>query len=257
MKNITIERENNIGIVTVNRAKELNSINSETRSELASAFEELDQDDNIKVSILTGSSGKAFIAGADVKEFAKKDITNQENMKKDWRVTDVIAGSNKPVIAMINGFCLGGGLEIAMACDLRTASENSKLGQPEINIGIIPGAGGTQRLTRLVGEGRSMELIMTGKMITAEKACEWGLVNLVTNEDELKKKTMKLAKEIAEKSTFAIKRAKKSIKAVSNMSINEGLKFEQELFLECFKSNDGKEGISAFVEKRKPNFKGN
>jgi len=257
MKNITIERENNIGIVTVNRAKELNSINSETRSELASAFEELDQDDNIKVSILTGSSGKAFIAGADVKEFAKKDIKNQENMKKDWRVTDVIAGSNKPVIAMINGFCLGGGLEIAMACDLRTASENSKLGQPEINIGIIPGAGGTQRLTRLVGEGRSMELIMTGKMITAEKACEWGLVNLVTNEDELKKKTMKLAKEIAEKSTFAIKRAKKSIKAVSNMSINEGLKFEQELFLECFKSNDGKEGISAFVEKRKPNFKGN
>ena len=257
MKNITIEKENNIGIVTINRPKELNCMNSETRSDLANAFEELDQDDEIKISILTGSPGKAFIAGADVKEFAKMDIKNQKSMKDDWRVTDVLAESNKPVIAMINGFCLGGGLEIAMACDLRTASENSRLGQPEINIGIIPGAGGTQRLTRLIGEGRSMELIMTGKMIDAEKACEWGLVNLVTSEDELKEKTMGLAKQIAEKSTFAIKRAKKSIKATSNMSLNKGLKFEQELFIECFESNDGKEGISAFVEKRKPNFKGN
>ena len=190
MKNITIEKENNIGIVTINRPKELNCMNSETRSELANAFEELDQDDEIKISILTGSPGKAFIAGADVKEFAKMDIKNQKNMKEDWRVTDVLSESNKPVIAMINGFCLGGGLEIAMACDLRTASENSRLGQPEINIGIIPGAGGTQRLTRLIGEGRSMELIMTGKMIAAEKACEWGLVNLVTSEDELKEKTI-------------------------------------------------------------------
>ena len=177
-------------------------------------------------------------------------------MEEDWRVTNVISKSKTPVIAMINGFCLGGGLEIAMACDLRIASENSKLGQPEINIGIIPGAGGTQRLTKIVGEGRSMELILTGNMISAEKAENWGLVNLVAKEEELKEKTMKLAEKIAEKSPFAIERAKKSIKAASMMTMKEGLEFEQELFVECFKSEDGKEGIRAFVEKRKPQFKG-
>jgi enoyl-CoA hydratase/carnithine racemase len=158
---------------------------------------------------------------------------------------------------MINGFCLGGGLEIAMACDLRTASKNSKLGQPEINIGIIPGAGGTQRLTKLVGEGRSMELILTGNMISAEKAEKWGLVNLVTDEELLEKMTMEIAKQIAEKSPFAVERAKKSVKLASNTSMKKGLKKEQELFVECFKSNDGKEGIKAFIEKRKPEFKGN
>jgi len=131
------------------------------------------------------------------------------------------------------------------------------LGQPEINIGIIPGAGGTQRLTRLVGEGRSMELILTGNMISAEKAETWGLVNLVTEEDKLEEKTMKIAMQIAEKSPFAVERAKKSVKLVSNTSMKKGLKIEQELFVECFKSNDGKEGIKAFIEKRKPEFQGN
>ena len=257
MKNIIIEKKNRIGIVTVNRPNELNSMNSETRNELAIAFEELELDDEVNVSILTGSPGKAFIAGADIKEFSKMEIKDRKAMKKDWRVTDVIANSSKPVIAMINGFCLGGGLEIAMACDLRTASNNSKLGQPEINIGIIPGAGGTQRLTRLIGEGRSMELILTGNMISAKKAGEWGLVNIVTEEEELEDLTMKMAELIAEKSPFAIKRAKKSIKLASNTSLKKGLKQEQELFVECFKSNDGKEGIKAFIEKRKPEFKGN
>lgn len=257
MKNITIEKKNKIGIVTVNRPKELNSMNSETRKELANAFEELDMDKDVHVSILTGSPGKAFIAGADIKEFSKMEIKNRKAMESDWRVTDVIANSAKPVIAMINGFCLGGGLEIAMACDLRTASTNSKLGQPEINIGIIPGAGGTQRLTRLVGEGRAMELILTGNMISAEKAESWGLVNLVTDEDQLEDQTMKIATQIAEKSPFAIERAKKSVKLVANNTMEKGLKIEQELFVECFKSNDGKEGIKAFIEKRKPEFQGN
>ena len=257
MKNITVEKKNQIGIVTVNRPKELNSMNSETREELASAFEELDLDENINVSILTGSPGKAFIAGADIKEFSKMKIKDRKTMKEDWRVTDVISDSSKPIIAMINGFCLGGGLEIAMACDLRTASNNSKLGQPEINIGIIPGAGGTQRLTRLVGEGRSMELILTGNMISAAKAESWGLVNLVTDEDTLEEKTMEIATLIAEKSPFAVERAKKSVKLASNTTMKKGLKKEQELFVECFKSNDGKEGIAAFIEKRKPEFKGN
>ena len=257
MKNITVEKKNQIGIVTVNRPKELNSMNSETREELASAFEELDLDENVNVSILTGSPGKAFIAGADIKEFSKMKIKDRKTMKEDWRVTDVISDSNKPIIAMINGFCLGGGLEIAMACDLRTASNKSKLGQPEINIGIIPGAGGTQRLTRLVGEGRSMELILTGNMISAAKAESWGLVNLVTDEDTLEEKTMEIATLIAEKSPFAVERAKKSVKLASNTTMKKGLKKEQELFVECFKSYDGKEGITAFIEKRKPEFKGN
>ena len=184
-------------------------------------------------------------------------IKDRKAMKEDWRVTDVISNSKKPVIAMINGFCLGGGLEIAMACDLRTASDNSKLGQPEINIGIIPGAGGTQRLTKLVGEGRSMELILTGNMISAKKAESWGLVNLVTDEKQLEEKTMEIATLIAQKSPFAVERAKKSVKLASNTNLKKGLKKEQELFVECFKSNDGKEGIAAFIEKRKPEFKGN
>ena len=256
MKNITIEKKGNIAIVTVNRPKELNSMNAETRKELALAFETLDEDNDVKVSILTGAKGKAFIAGADVKEFSRMEINDRKVMEEDWRVTNVISESKTPVIAMINGFCLGGGLEIAMACDLRIASENSKLGQPEINIGIIPGAGGTQRLTKIVGEGRSMELILTGNMISAEKAHNWGLVNLVTKEEELKEKTMNLAEQIAGKTPFAIERAKKSIKAASMVTMKEGLEFEQELFVECFKSEDGKEGIRAFVEKRKPQFKG-
>lgn len=257
MENITVEKKGQIGIVTVNRPKELNSMNSETRKELATAFEELELDKEVNISILTGSPGKAFIAGADIKEFSKMEIKDRKVMKEDWRITEVIANSTKPVIAMINGFCLGGGLEIAMACDLRTASKNSKLGQPEINIGIIPGAGGTQRLTKLVGEGRSMELILTGNMISAEKAEKWGLVNLVTDEELLEEMTMEIAKQIAEKSPFAVERAKKSVKLASNTSMKKGLKKEQELFVECFKSNDGKEGIKAFIEKRKPEFKGN
>ena len=257
MENITVEKKGQIGIVTVNRPKELNSMNSETRKELATAFEELELDKEVNISILTGSPGKAFIAGADIKEFSKMEIKDRKVMKEDWRITEVIANSTKPVIAMINGFCLGGGLEIAMACDLRTASKSSKLGQPEINIGIIPGAGGTQRLTKLVGEGRSMELILTGNMISAEKAEKWGLVNLVTDEELLEEMTMEIAKQIAEKSPFAVERAKKSVKLASNTSMKKGLKKEQELFVECFKSNDGKEGIKAFIEKRKPEFKGN
>ena len=177
-------------------------------------------------------------------------------MKEDWRVTKVISGMKKPVIAMIDGFCLGGGLEIAMSCDLRISSNRSKLGQPEINIGIIPGAGGTQRLTRLVGEGRAMELILTGRMINAEEALQYGILNFIFTPEELEEKTMELANTIASKSSYAVERAKRSVKAVAEMSLEKGLKYEQDLFIECFKSEDGKEGIKAFIEKRKADFKG-
>jgi len=256
MENVLIERKGKIGLVTVNRPEQMNSMNSETRSELASAFADLGKDSTISVIILTGAPGKAFIAGADIKEFLERDMSNQEALEEDWIVTKVISNLSKPVIAMMDGFCLGGGLEIAMACDLRIASDRSKLGQPEINLGIIPGAGGTQRLTRLIGEGRAMEMILTGRMITAEEACNYGILNFTYAAEELEAKTMEIANTIAEKSSYAIERAKKSVKAVSQMNLEEGLKLEREMFIECANSEDGKEGITAFIEKRKPDFKG-
>ena len=256
MENVLIERKGKIGLVTVNRPEQMNSMNSETRSELASAFADLGKDSTISVIILTGAPGKAFIAGADIKEFLERDMSNQEALEEDWIVTKVISNLSKPVIAMIDGFCLGGGLEIAMACDLRIASDRTKLGQPEINLGIIPGAGGTQRLTRLIGEGRAMEMILTGRMITAEEACNYGILNFTYAAEELEAKTMEIANTIAEKSSYAIERAKKSVKAVSQMNLEEGLKLEREMFIECANSEDGKEGITAFIEKRKPDFKG-
>ena len=256
MTNVLIERKDNIGIVTVNRPEQMNSLNSVTRKEMAEAFTELGDDSEILVIILTGAPGKAFIAGADFKEFLKLNLKTEKELKNDWLVTEVIENLKKPVIAMIDGFCLGGGLEIAMSCDLRVASDRTKLGQPEINIGIIPGAGGTQRLTRLVGEGRAMEMILTGRMVKAEEGLQYGILNFIFTHDELEEKTMEMAKKITEKSPYAIERAKQSVKSVSNMNLREGLKFEREMFLECFTSDDGKEGITAFIEKRKANFKG-
>ena len=256
MENVLIERSGKIGIITVNRPQQMNSMNSLTRSELADAFNLLENDSNIAVILLTGSEGKAFIAGADIKEFLNQTIENEKQLEEDWIVTTIISNLKKPVIAVIDGFCLGGGLELAMSCDLRIASDRSKLGQPEINIGIIPGAGGTQRLTRLIGEGRAMEMILTGRMITAEEAFNYGIINFVYNPDDLMDEAMEIANTIGEKSKYAVERAKKSIKAVSEMNLKDGLKLERKMFIECLNSEDGKEGITAFIEKRKPNFKG-
>ena len=256
MTNVLIDRNDKIGIITVNRPEQMNSLNSKTRTEMAEAFEKLGNESGISTIILVGASGKAFIAGADIKEFLKLDLETEKDLKKDWIVTEIIENLSKPVIAMIDGFCLGGGLEIAMSCDLRIASNRTKLGQPEINIGIIPGAGGTQRLTRLIGEGRAMEMILTGRMIKAEEALQYGILNFVFDHKELEIKTMEIAKTITEKSPYAIERAKRSVKSVSNMKLEKGLQFEREMFLECFNSEDGKEGITAFMEKRKANFKG-
>ena len=256
MENVLIEKSGKIGIVTVNRPQQMNSMNSLTRSELADAFNLLENDKNIAVILLTGSEGKAFIAGADIKEFLNQTIENEKQLEEDWIVTTIISNLKKPVIAVIDGFCLGGGLELAMSCDLRIASDRSKLGQPEINIGIIPGAGGTQRLTRLIGEGRAMEMILTGRMITAEEAFNYGIINFVYDPDDLMDEAMEIANTIGEKSKYAVERAKKSIKAVSEMNLKDGLKLERKMFIECLNSEDGKEGITAFIEKRKPNFKG-
>ncbi|MEC7687285.1 MAG: enoyl-CoA hydratase-related protein [Candidatus Thermoplasmatota archaeon] len=256
MENVLIEKNGKIGIVTVNRPKQMNSMNSLTRSELAEAFNLLENDKDIAVILLTGSEGKAFIAGADIKEFLNQTIETEKQLEEDWIVTTIISNLKKPVIAVIDGFCLGGGLELAMSCDLRIASDRSKLGQPEINIGIIPGAGGTQRLTRLIGEGRAMEMILTGRMITAEEAFSYGIVNFVYDSDDLMDEAIQIANTIGDKSKYAVERAKKSVKAVSEMNLKDGLKLEREMFIECLNSEDGEEGITAFIEKRKPNFKG-
>lgn len=256
MENVLIEKNGKIGIVTVNRPKQMNSMNSLTRSELAEAFNFLENDKDIAVILLTGSEGKAFIAGADIKEFLNQTLETEKQLEEDWIVTTIISNLKKPVIAVIDGFCLGGGLELAMSCDLRIASDRSKLGQPEINIGIIPGAGGTQRLTRLIGEGRAMEMILTGRMITAEEAFSYGIINFVYDSDDLMDEAIQIANTIGEKSKYAVERAKKSVKAVSEMNLKDGLKLEREMFIECLNSEDGREGITAFIEKRKPNFKG-
>ena len=256
MENVLIEKNGKIGIVTVNRPKQMNSMNSLTRSELAEAFNFLESDKDIAVILLTGSEGKAFIAGADIKEFLNQTLETEKQLEEDWIVTTIISNLKKPVIAVIDGFCLGGGLELAMSCDLRIASDRSKLGQPEINIGIIPGAGGTQRLTRLIGEGRAMEMILTGRMITAEEAFSYGIINFVYDSDDLMDEAIQIANTIGEKSKYAVERAKKSVKAVSEMNLKDGLKLEREMFIECLNSEDGEEGITAFIEKRKPNFKG-
>jgi len=256
MENVLIEKKGKIGIVTVNRPQQMNSMNSLTRSELAEAFNFLESDKDIAVILLTGSEGKAFIAGADIKEFLNQTLETEKQLEEDWIVTTIISNLKKPVIAVIDGFCLGGGLELAMSCDLRIASDRSKLGQPEINIGIIPGAGGTQRLTRLIGEGRAMEMILTGRMITAEEAFSYGIINFVYDSDDLMDEAIQIANTIGEKSKYAVERAKKSVKAVSEMNLKDGLKLEREMFIECLNSEDGEEGITAFIEKRKPNFKG-
>ena len=256
MENVLIEKKGKIGIVTVNRPQQMNSMNSLTRSELAEAFNFLESDKDIAVILLTGSEGKAFIAGADIKEFLNQTLETEKQLEEDWIVTTIISNLKKPVIAVIDGFCLGGGLELAMSCDLRIASDRSKLGQPEINIGIIPGAGGTQRLTRLIGEGRAMEMILTGRMITAEEAFSYGIVNFVYDSDDLMDEAIQIANTIGDKSKYAVERAKKCVKAVSEMNLKDGLKLEREMFIECLNSEDGEEGITAFIEKRKPNFKG-
>jgi len=255
-KNILIEKRGRIAIITVNRPDKLNALNIPTRREILSAFEQLKTDDEVRVVIITGAGPKSFIAGADINEFAGMTAIKQRDVMKSGRAFDSVEDFPKPVIAMINGFALGGGCELAMSCDIRVASSNAKLGQPEIKLGIIPGGGGTQRLTRLVGEGKAMELILTGDMISADEAKQLGLVNHVFAPEELEAKTLELANKIAELSPIALAMAKASVKNAARMNLREGLDSEIDLFALCFSSEDKEEGVRAFIEKRKAEFKG-
>ena len=253
---LLVERRNRVALITINRPEKRNALNIKTREEGARVLEVLGEDDSVGVVVITGAGDKAFIAGADIAEFAGRTSLTQRAVMLGRSLFTAMDSFHKPIIAMVNGFCLGGGCELALACDLRIASDRASFGQPEINLGIIPGGGGTQRLTRLVGEGKSMELILTGDIIDAQTAFNIGLVNMVVPAADLEAKTMEIANRIAEKSPIALRLAKEAVKLAARSILDEGLRREVDLFALCFSSEDKDEGVSAFLEKRKPQFKG-
>lgn len=247
--------DNHIFTITINRPDKLNALNQMVLDELNEAMELVYKDQNIKAAIITGSGEKAFVAGADISEFVSvKDNEGKALAKKGQDIFFKIENCPKPVIAAVNGFALGGGCELAMACHFRLASTNAKFGQPEVNLGLIPGYGGTQRLTMLVGKGKAMELMMTGNMIGAEEARSLGLVNYVESPENLLPKTKEILNTILSKSPVAVS---KVIEAVNTFYDHQKNGFDEEvkLFGNVFESNDKKEGTAAFLEKRKPAFK--
>ena len=256
-ENILIEKENGIATITINRPKKLNALNMATIDELHTAFKNLDEDGSVKVILITGSGEKAFVAGADISEFAHFSVEEGTYLARNGQkvLFDFVENLSTPVIAVVNGFALGGGLELAMASHFRVASDNAKMGLPEVSLGVIPGYGGTQRLTQLVGKGRAMELVMTAGMISAEDAKNYGLVNHVTTQEELLPLAQKTASKIARNSSVAISGAIKAINDNFNDGVN-GYETEISEFGICFGTEDFKEGTTAFLEKRRAAFPG-
>jgi len=251
-ENIILQMDGQVAVITFNRPDAMNALNNLTRAEFAAAVKDVEEDENVKVLILTGS-GQSFVAGSDIKEF---NATTPFVAHKIVRLGALVEKLPKPVIAAVNGFCLGGGCEIAMACDLIIASEKAKFGQPEINLGIIPGGGGTQRLQRLIGPVRAKELIFTGDIIRAEEAERIGLVNRVVPVDALMDTARELAAKIASKSSAALRLAKQAINKGMQTSLQDGLDYEYEMYALALSLQDKEEGVAAFLEKRKPDFVG-
>lgn len=255
--NILFEKKSAIAYVTVNRPKVLNALNMATMEELRAAFHDIKNDAGLRVVILTGSGEKAFIAGADIGELAKNDaVSAKEYTHRGQSVLNLIENLGKPVIACINGFALGGGCEIALACTMRLASENAKLGQPEVKLGIIPGYGGTQRLPRLVGKGVAMQLLLTGEMISAQEAHRIGLVNEVVPAAELIPRAEAIAQKIIANGPLAVQYTMEAVNKGMEMPLAEGLYLEATLFGLASATEDKKEGTTAFLEKRQAQFKG-
>lgn len=245
-----------IATITINRPDKLNALNAHAKVELKTLFSEIKTDNSINVVILTGSGEKAFVAGTDIKELTVLDSeSGKEFSSKGQEVFDLIANLGKPVIAAVNGYALGGGCELALACHIRIASENAKFGQPEVNLGIIPGYGGTQRLARLIGRGRAMELILTGNQIDAQEALHFGLVNRVVPQADLLATATAMAQLIASKGQIAIRMALKAVNMTMETTLSDGQKLEASLFGVCCDTADFREGTTAFLEKRKPAFK--
>ncbi|HUL43516.1 MAG TPA: enoyl-CoA hydratase-related protein [Bacteroidota bacterium] len=247
-------KENGYAVIQFNRPEVLNALNMKLMEELVETLESFDHDDEVRAIVLTGNE-KAFAAGADIKEMA--DASSVEMLIRDqFARWDRIRKIKKPIIAAVSGFALGGGCELAMTCDLIVAAETAKFGQPEITIGVMPGAGGTQRLTRAVGKYKAMEMILTGKMITADEALRWGLVTMVVPVEACLTEAKVLAAEIASKPPVAVRLAKEAVLKSFDTTIEGGLEFERKNFYLLFSSEDQKEGMRAFVEKRKPTWKG-
>lgn len=256
-KNLALKKAEGIGWITVNRPDKLNALNWETVEELASAFVGFRDDPEVRVIILTGAGEKAFVAGADITELARLDYeVGKKYSLKGQEVTKLIENSRKPVIAAINGYALGGGTEFALACHVRIASENAKMGQPEVKLGLIPGYGGTQRLARLVGKGKALELILSGRTIDAREAKEVGLVNKVVPLSELASSCEALAKEIMANAPLAVGYSIEAINKGLDVSLEEGLRLEADIFGRACSTEDSTEGTKSFLEKRKADFRG-
>ncbi len=259
LENVVAEmKENGVLVITINRPDKLNALNKKTIDELHEALLDAENDNEIKVILLTGAGNKAFIAGADIAEFSEFSVEEGRSLSATghFKLFNFVENYSKPVIAAVNGFALGGGLELAIACHMRVASDNAKMGLPEVSLGLIPGYGGTQRLAQLVGKGKAFEMITTGDMIGSEDALKWGLVNYVTTPELLMEKCMELAKKISTKSLVAVGTAIKVVNAGYNNKLN-GFEVEIDEFGKLFGTGDFKEGTKAFLEKRKPNFPNN
>ncbi|MCH7512879.1 MAG: enoyl-CoA hydratase/isomerase family protein [Bacteroidetes bacterium] len=255
-KNLILSLEEGILTITISRPESLNALNSETINEIHLAFQEALDEEAVKGIIVTGAGDKAFVAGADIKEIAELNELNGRKFSENGQeVFNTIENCEKPVIAAVNGFALGGGCELAMACHIRIASENARFGQPEVKLGIIPGYGGTQRLTQLAGKGKALELMMTGEMISAGDACELGLVNHVVSQETLIEFSRNLMKKIMEQAPMAVANVIGCVNAAFRNEEN-GYQTEANSFSNCCRTDDFKEGTTAFIEKKKPEFKG-
>ena len=255
-KTVLTEIREYVATITINRPEKLNALNAETRKQFVETLRDLQEDDAVRVAVVTGAGEKAFVAGADIGEFEGRKPVDQFRVMNEPSVYQAVDAFPKPIIAAINGYCLGGGCELAMACDIRIASDVARFGQPEINLGIIPGGGGTQRLPRLVGLGNAFKLLYSGESITAEEALRIGLVDEVEPGDALMARVRELTGIIAQKSPVALELIKRAVRASLRMPLDEGLRHEISLFGLAFSSEDKEEGVRAFLEKRKAEFKG-
>jgi enoyl-CoA hydratase len=255
---VLTEIKNGVLVITINRPDKLNALNKQTIEDLHETLVEAENQKDIRAIIITGSGNKSFVAGADIAEFANFSIEQGKQLSSTghFKIFNFIENYSKPVLAAVNGFALGGGLELAMACHMRIASDNAKMGFPEVSLGVIPGYGGTQRLAQLVGKGKAFEMIVTAEMINATDALKWGLVNHITSPEELMNKCFEITAKISSKSPTAVKTAIKVINAGYNSTLN-GYEVEIEEFGKSFGTSDFKEGVAAFLEKRKANFQGN